>query len=206
MRSSIRRPIRIGEAGWGPAGGLQRQKYEPPFVGQDQGLEATISNGLQEGLSAIYVGAGNKLYADTFAPYTYNGVVAIFNPPYSGGSTPTSTITYGLSRPSGIIVDHSGKLYIADASSNLVNIYTPPFTGSTQGLSQTITSGIAVPEQLAFDSAGNLYVANQFAGVTIYAPPYSGAPQSITNGVLVPLGVAVQPGTLCSSRTKMKDC
>ena len=74
-----------------------------------------------------------------------------------------------------------------------------------RGLSQTITSGIAVPEQLAFDSAGNLYVANQFAGVTIYATPYSGAPQSSTNGVLVPLGVAVQPGTLCSSTTK-SDC
>jgi hypothetical protein len=181
-------------------------KYEPPYVGQNQGLVATISNGLSVGVNSVYVGPSNNLYVGTYEPQTYSGIVDIFNPPFNDHSTATSSISYNLENPSGIIVDPSNNVYIADQASNFVNIYTPPFTGPTQGLSQTITNGIVEPGQMAFDSAGNLYVPNVQAGVNIYAPPYNGTPQTITNGVETPFGVAVQPGSSCDLKTKASSC
>jgi hypothetical protein len=64
----------------------------------------------------------------------------------------------------------------------------------------TITAGLVGTQyQMTTDAAGNLYVVNNDESngdreyVTVYAPPYTGAP-TILNGVLFPLGIAVDAG------------
>jgi hypothetical protein len=76
---------------------------------------------------------------------------------------------------------------------NVYDLHKPmkngPITHITTGLQGT-------QYQLTTDKAGNLYVVNDDENdpskqyVSVYAPPYTGAP-AILNGVLFPLGVAV---------------
>ena len=99
----------------------------------------------------------------------------------------TSTYTTGLTRPSGIAVDQSGNLYVADAGNNRVLRYPKPFAQTGQfpepdlWIGQTSVaaygpnypSGTSTPtaqglflsngsnvltSSLAFDSSGNLWV------------------------------------------------
>jgi Concanavalin A-like lectin/glucanases superfamily/NHL repeat len=96
-----------------------------------------------------------------------------------GGSFTTGTANSGgitantLSRPTGLVLDSSGNLYIADNANNRVLYYAAGSTTATRvyGQGGNFTTGAAnsggitantlnQPNALALDSTGNLYVAD----------------------------------------------
>jgi hypothetical protein len=99
-------------------------------------------------------------------------------------SSPKLTIAGGTSI---FVLDQQG----GSGSNGTLQQFTPPFGGAAAAKTGTGEG----PFGLAFDASGNAYVANnnnESAGsVTVYAPPYTGAPtQTITSGLTAPTGVA----------------
>lgn len=122
---------------------------------------------------------------------------------YAGdGGTATSA---QLDLPSGVVVDASGNLYIADTGNNVVREVTPA------GIISTIVStGLSGPTALAVDSTGALYIADtqnnvirKFNGTTLTVVAGSGAQGlggdgGVATSALLdqPMGVAVSATTL----------
>jgi trimeric autotransporter adhesin len=73
---------------------------------------------------------------------------------YSGDGGPATSAK--LNGPSGVAVDSSGNLYIADTYNSAVRKVT-----AATGLITTIAGGLNMPTGVALDSAGNLFIANQ---------------------------------------------
>ena len=69
------------------------------------------------------------------------------------------------------------QLAITNPSANAVNVmYTTRTTGALPTYA-VVTNGVSQPTDAKFDGTGRLFVANQGGGnVTIYNPPYTGAP------------------------------
>ncbi|MES2695687.1 MAG: immunoglobulin domain-containing protein [Verrucomicrobiota bacterium] len=89
----------------------------------------------------------------------------------AGYANNTGTLaTFSLSNPSGVAVDSSGNLYIADTGNNAIRKITPggvvtTFAGSATGVAGSANgSGTAAsftnPRGISIDGAGNLYVAD----------------------------------------------
>ena len=104
---------------------------------------------------------------------------------------PDCGLKTGLTRPSGILLDSSSDLYVANASNaygpGTIDVYAPGASGdalpirSISGDNTQLGSSIT---GLAFDMSGNLYVANDDSGnqsVTIYAAGASGNVAPIQN-------------------------
>jgi uncharacterized protein (TIGR03437 family) len=73
---------------------------------------------------------------------------------YSGDGGPATSAK--LNGPSGVAVDSSGNLYIADTYNSAVRKVT-----AATGIITTIAGGLNMPTGVAVDSAGNLFIANQ---------------------------------------------
>ena len=76
------------------------------------------------------------------------------------------------------------QLAVTNPSANAVDVmYTTRTTGALPAYA-VVTNGVSQPTDAKFDGTGRLFVANQGAGnVTIYDPPYTGAPSvTITLG------------------------
>jgi len=132
--------------------------------------------------------AGNLYIADTLNNVVRKvsaGVIATVagtGTPGSGGDNgpPTSAQLYA---PSGIAVDSSGNLYIADSANNRIRlvsggvIATIAGTG-TPGLSgdngPAINAQLYAPSGIAVDSSGNLFIADTYNGII----------REISNGVI----------------------
>src|SRR5271157_2396715 len=132
--------------------------------------------------------AGNLYIADTLNNVVRKvsaGVIATVagtGTPGSGGDNgpPTSAQLYA---PSGIAVDSSGNLYIADSANNRIRlvsggvIATIAGTG-TPGLSgdngPAISAQLYAPSGIAVDSSGNLFIADTYNGII----------REISNGVI----------------------
>lgn len=128
------------------------------------------------------------------------GDVAVFAAGATGAPNPTATITgpdTGLTYPTGVALDSSGNIYVANAGSSSggadsVFVFPPGSNGDVVP-SATITgnaTGLAFPAAITLDSAGNIYVANQGSeiggvdSVTEYAVGASGnaAPRATLSG------------------------
>jgi hypothetical protein len=62
-----------------------------------------------------------------------------------------------LKTPTGLAVDASGNLYVANAGANQILVYNSAYAQQT---TKTITDGVSEPEAVALDQYGNLWVAN----------------------------------------------
>lgn len=76
------------------------------------------------------------------------------------GQAPIGSITDGISAPTGLAVDSSGNVYVANSGNNTVTVYPP---GQTTP-STTYTQGISAPMGVAVGSDGTVYVANETGG------------------------------------------
>jgi sugar lactone lactonase YvrE len=97
-------------------------------------------------------------------------------------------ISKGIFRPSSMLFDSSGNLYVANHGEKQVTVYAP---GKTEP-SRVIKDGIGRPTSLAIDRAGNLYVSNQTKNTITVYPPGSGKPSlTVSNRVSLPSKVVV---------------
>jgi hypothetical protein len=147
----------------------------PPYNGSP-----TIISG-QSGPIGLALDNNCDLFiADLNSGRTINEVA----PPYTG--QPTVITNSAFCAPSGIAIDKSGNLWVANFSCSNVAEFKPPYTGKPI---VTITNGVVNPHTVTFDSKRNIIVGNDSSTITIYAPPYRKAP-IITisgNGLGLPL-------------------
>ncbi len=108
--------------------------------------------------------------------------ITVYGPAGTGDLKPIREIRglkTGLVRPSGIAVDSSGDLYVANANNaggpGTIAVYAPGANGNALPIKSiggyNTQLGYSITG-LAFDASGNLYVANDDAGsesITIYA-------------------------------------
>jgi trimeric autotransporter adhesin len=123
-------------------------------------------------VGAAFDSAGNLYIADnSHLRKVSNGVITTvagngtFG--YSGDNGPATSAQ--LNRPTGVVVDSAGNLYIADTSNNRVRmvsnglITTVAGGGTAGGIGDNgpaTSAQLSSPEGVAVDSAGNLYIAD----------------------------------------------
>jgi sugar lactone lactonase YvrE len=83
-----------------------------------------------------------------------------------------------------------GLLYVTDNANSAVDLFD--VKGSGQHIIGQITDGVDQPNGIATDSDGNLYVANSNNTLTVYAPGSTTPSSTYTQGLSLPIGVAVR--------------
>jgi hypothetical protein len=175
------------------------------------GLKTRLSNPLGVALDPV----NGDIYVESegcSSPYFY--CVEIFASGANGDVAPTGIIRgekTELSNSSGIALDSSGNLYVANYAGvgykdrGAVTVYA---AGSAGNIAPTRTisgsnTGLYQPETVALDTGGDIYVPNGFGApsdagsVTVYAPTASGnaAPIRTIQGAKTkldePLGIAL---------------
>lgn len=115
--------------------------------------------------------------------YTANQVLKL--PP---GGPQTTVPTSDLSRPTEMVLDPAGNLYISDTvNSRIVKV---PADGGPQAT--VPTTGLLRPLGLALDGDNNLYIADSFNDRVVKFPLDGGAQTTVpTSGLLHPYGLAL---------------
>ncbi len=176
----------------------------------------------------IAVDSSGNIYVADDGDESCDGTESVYV--YSAGSTgdaaPIATIggsNTALCYPSGIALDSSGNIYVADIEATSVFVY-PPLGSSTGPLNEapiaTISgssTGLFDPIGIAVDSSGNIYVADNGeiyipGDVFVYSAGSNGnvAPAATISGPLTglaaPLFIAFQPAAaaLSASPTTIK--
>ena len=157
--------------------------------------------GIREGAVEIVNGSGVVLATEYVSGIGTGPQVA-----FSNG--PQSTVAKGLVMPSGVAVNGSGVVYIADPGTRgYIFVETPSESGYTQStLNETGNAPVSeqpIPGGVAVDGAGNLYFSNslnnntygnsisavQYYNGSIYMTQALAYPQQ-ENGLTGPLGLA----------------
>ena len=118
--------------------------------------------------------------------YTANDVLK-----RSPDGSQTTVPTDGLTRPTYMVLDPAGNLYISDTvNSRVVKV---PADGGPQ---ETVpTTDLLRPLGLALDAAGNLYIADSFNDRVVKVPADGGPQETVpTSGLLHPSGLALDAG------------
>ena len=155
---------------------------------------ATTQNGINAPTGLSLDSSGNLYVADT-----YNNRVLMFEPPFSNDmnasvvigqpnftSSAAAITQNGFYAPTGLSLDSSGNLYVADTDDNRVLIFEPPFSNGmnasvvigqpnfTSSALATTQNGFYGPYRVSLDSSGNLYVADtDNYRVLMFKPPFS---------------------------------
>lgn len=108
------------------------------------------------------------------------GKIRAFARPNPNGGAPTVTVS-GFTSPGSINFDSKGNLFVPDG--NRVYEINHPITSSSVP-NAIIASGLSSAICAAFDATDTLYVADPgVPALLAYAPPYTGAPVSTSNGL-----------------------
>lgn len=161
-------------------------KYDPNGTGVTTGHTGTNGTGGSSGVtdsaaSALFSSpadvavdvAGNLYVADYWnnriQKVTAMGVISTLAGTGNAGAINGIGKLASFNRPSGVAVDGSGNIFVADAGNNLVRKITPDGTVSTLAgtvaavdTSNTVTSQplFSSPSGVAVDASGNVYVAD----------------------------------------------
>jgi len=143
------------------------QLYQSTTTCSVQVRFSPVGSGLRPGAISIYDQGGNTL-ATTYLSGT--GIEA------QAGFVPGVTTQLGeqLSGPSGVAVDGSGNVYIADTGNN--RVVEVPWSGGTYGRQVTLpVNQLNSPMGLAVDGAGNLFIASNGNDKVIKLPWLGGS-------------------------------
>lgn len=149
----------------------------------------------------------------TFVTNGFGFSVTGYAPDAKGNVSPSVKIqglNTGLDAPSGIAIDVSGKIYVADTRANSVSVFPPGANGDVPPIAKISGphTGLNMPQGVALDAAGDLFVVNSpfsFGGppppasITEYAPGANGDVAPIATisgphaGLNSPFGIALDP-------------
>ena len=107
----------------------------------------------------------------------------------SGQNAPLATIQNGVTNPQALVFDSGGDLFVANQPGSVTE-YAPPYNQPPIA----IAGGVNHPQSLVIDARGDLFVANGNGSntVTIYSPPYGGAPSAtVSSNVNDPVSLAL---------------
>jgi len=115
--------------------------------------------------------AGVLLVGNANANNNAQSNVTVYPPPYSGA--PSATIPIGAT-PTGLAVDKSDNLFVAESGVGIIAEYAPPYTGTA-----TARIGLSQARQICIDSNGDLFVFTSYGTLYELAPPYSETPTQL---------------------------
>lgn len=126
--------------------------------------------------------AGRLLYVTNTlntAFSSYNAIM-VYAVGATGNAAPVDSIVgdkTGLSTPSAIALDASGRVYIANYWNSTITVYAPGASGNVAPADSIggSSTGLSAPSGIAVDPTSYLlYVANYNGSVTVYAPNATG--------------------------------
>jgi hypothetical protein len=175
--------------------------YAPPYTGAPV---ATITTGIFNPVSLAIDGSGRVYVANCVTCWvTHPDTVTVYAPPFSDSSAPVTTVAFGVSHPTKILLNSSGDLFVAGCTQPctgiVLNRYQAPLTDDSAP-ANALTNAWDGFVAMTMDSKDNLLVANCSASCSgstpdsllAYAPPnYSGTPVSVTNGIPDPMSLGV---------------
>ena len=180
--SFIRSGVYRGKFRVANAAGSEEQSYlfrvEPPAppLGSVVAWVSTVASGVEQFSQpgSVAMGADGSVYvADTkhnvIKKITPGGAVSVFAGTGAAGTADGDGSLAQFSGPSGIAIDASGMLFVADTGNHLIrriNVDATVFTVAGSGVAgfsdgTGSTAQFSSPAAIAVDGAGNLYVADK---------------------------------------------
>ncbi|MHB1701640.1 MAG: NHL repeat-containing protein, partial [Acidobacteriaceae bacterium] len=152
--------------------------------------------GTRQGAALLYNSSG-ALLATAWLNGTGNASMLGFNPPIASVLAATGA---NFQSPTGVALDGSGYLYVADPSSNTV-VQLPP--GGSTATSLFPPGTLSAPSDVAVDGAGNLYIADTGNNQILELPP-SRATSSAAS-ILISSSTLIAGSALNSPRSLAAD-
>ncbi|HYB89647.1 MAG TPA: SBBP repeat-containing protein [Candidatus Binataceae bacterium] len=145
---------------------------------------STIIVGANTGLnlpSGVVLDSEGNLYVSNYSGWPHQfGSVTVYPAGSSGDAKPITTIASsftGLNGASGIAVDSTGDIYVAnEAGGGSITIYLPGSYATVAPLATIAgpNTGLNNPQGIAVDSGGDMFVLNNNDAVTVYPAGSSG--------------------------------
>ncbi len=173
---------------------------------------ATIA-GRRTGLDnpfGIALDSSGKIYVANFIGGRGTGSVTVYPADSNGNVAPIATIIgadTGLDNPSGIAVDSSGKIYVANrgggrTSESSITVYAAGSNGNVKPIATIAGSDTGLDDPcIAVDSSGKIYAGNASDSITVYPAGSNGNVKPIATiagpdtgdqtGLFQPNGIAV---------------
>lgn len=106
--------------------------------------------------------------------------------PTGYNTVPTVALEAKYNEPSGLALDRSGNLYIADRNNNAIRRLN-----ITEEMVYTSLTGLNLPVGVAFDRSTNLYVLNQGNGVILSYDVFRNPIGTVASGLVTPTALAL---------------
>jgi hypothetical protein len=167
------------------------QVFQPPVTQSSTPVLTFALPGTGDKDSLTFDSSGNLWVEDNF-----NSTVSEFSGPFTSSHTltPALTLSTGINAPSGVAVDTSGSVYVANNTSsgtNSIAVFHTPVSASTV---PTFLNGLHGPGGLIFDSQGNLYASsNPNVGASIVRYNSNNLGNGATPSIVDSAGLTGQP-------------
>jgi hypothetical protein len=100
-------------------------------------------------------------------------------------TTPSATLSSGISNPASVATDAAGDVFVANEGNNTVEEFSP-----AGAVVRTLSSGISEPDSVATDAAGDVFVANLGSNTVEEFSSAGALVQTLSSGVNFPESVA----------------
>ena len=115
----------------------------------------------------------------------------------------TTLVSSDLNLPSGVAVDGSGNVYIADTDNNTIKIWT----AANNTVTTLVSSNLSQPQSVAVDGSGNVYIADYGNNaIKVWTAANSNVTTLVSSELYEPTGVAVDGvGNVYIADTEMRS-